>query len=75
MLVKSYQRPNFEGNHSFKLWNAESHVGFRVRGGNVPMTEFIQVSTTVNSKERANKIARKLLDERVASRVQVLSPT
>ena len=38
------------------------------------MTEFIQVSTTVNTKETANKIARKLLDERVASCVQVLGP-
>ncbi len=36
------------------------------------MTEFIQVSTAVDSKERANKIARRLLDERVASCVQVL---
>jgi periplasmic divalent cation tolerance protein len=39
---------------------------------NRPVPEFIQVSTTVDSKERANKIARKLLDERVASCVQVL---
>ncbi|HEX9197126.1 MAG TPA: divalent-cation tolerance protein CutA [Candidatus Bathyarchaeia archaeon] len=38
------------------------------------MTEFIQVSTTVNSKERADKIASKLLDERAASCVQVLGP-
>ncbi len=38
------------------------------------MTEFIQVSTTVNSKEGADKIARKLLDERLASCVQVLGP-
>ena len=38
------------------------------------MTEFIQVSTTVNSKEGANKIARKPLDERLASCVQVLGP-
>src|SRR5437867_11137231 len=38
------------------------------------MTEFIQVSTAVDSKERANKIARRLLDERVASCVQVLGP-
>ena len=38
------------------------------------MTEFIQVSTTVNSKERGDKIARKLLDERLASCVQVLGP-
>ncbi len=37
------------------------------------MTEFIQVSTTVNSK-KADKIARKLLDERFASCVQVLGP-
>src|SRR5438034_11093637 len=38
------------------------------------MTEFVQVSTAVDSKERANKIARRLLDERVASCVQVLGP-
>jgi periplasmic divalent cation tolerance protein len=38
------------------------------------MTEFIQVSTTVNSKETANRIVRKLLDERLASCVQVLGP-
>jgi periplasmic divalent cation tolerance protein len=35
------------------------------------VTEFIQVSTTVNSKERADKIAQKLLGERLASCVQV----
>src|SRR5437016_14589777 len=39
-----------------------------------PMTEFVQVSTAVDSKERANKIARRLLDERVSSWVQVLDP-
>jgi periplasmic divalent cation tolerance protein len=39
-----------------------------------PVTEYIQVSTTVNSKATANKIARKLLDERLASCVQVLGP-
>ncbi len=39
-----------------------------------PVTEFIQISTTVNSKARANKIARRLLDEQVASCVQVLGP-
>ncbi len=38
------------------------------------MTEFIQVSTSVDSEERADKIARRLLDERVASCVQVLGP-
>ncbi len=38
------------------------------------VTEFIQVSGTVNSKEIANRIARKLLDERVTSCVQVLGP-
>jgi periplasmic divalent cation tolerance protein len=38
------------------------------------MTEFIQVSTTVNNKQEAEKIARKLLDERLASCVQVLGP-
>ncbi|SRR6266540_7477569 len=38
------------------------------------MPEFIQVSTTVNSKKKADKIAHRLLDERVASCVQVLGP-
>ncbi len=42
--------------------------------GVVEVTEFIQVSTTVDSKARADKIARRLLDERVASCVQVLGP-
>jgi periplasmic divalent cation tolerance protein len=36
---------------------------------------FIQISTTVNTKERANKIARTLLDERIASCVQIIGPT
>ena len=39
-----------------------------------PLTEFVQVSTAVDNTERANKIARRLLDERVASCVQVLGP-
>jgi periplasmic divalent cation tolerance protein len=38
------------------------------------LIEFIQISTTVNSKQRANKIAHRLLDARVASCVQVLGP-
>jgi periplasmic divalent cation tolerance protein len=38
------------------------------------VTKFIQVSTTVNSKETASKIARKLIDERLSSCVQVLGP-
>jgi periplasmic divalent cation tolerance protein len=38
------------------------------------VTEFIQVSTTVNSKKGANRIARKLLNERVAACVQVFGP-
>jgi periplasmic divalent cation tolerance protein len=39
-----------------------------------PVNEFMQVSTTVNSKQSADKIARKLLDERVTSCVQVFGP-
>ena len=38
------------------------------------MTEFIQVFTTVNSRDNADKIASKLLGERVASCVQVFGP-
>lgn len=37
-------------------------------------TEFIQVSTTVESKERADQIATSLLRARVASCVQVFGP-
>lgn len=36
--------------------------------------KFIQVSTTVDSKARANRIATRLLRERVASCVQVFGP-
>ncbi len=38
------------------------------------MTEFIQVLTTVDTEEIANKIASSLLEERVASCVQVFGP-
>ncbi len=38
------------------------------------MTEFIQVFTTVDSEEKANKIASKLLDDRIAGCVQVFGP-
>jgi periplasmic divalent cation tolerance protein len=38
------------------------------------LARFIQVSTTVNSREAANKISRKLLGERLVSCVQVLGP-
>ena len=38
------------------------------------MTEFIQVFTTVDSEEGANEIASRLLEERVASCVQVFGP-
>ena len=38
------------------------------------MSEFIQVSTTVKSKEKADKIAETLLAERVAGCVQILGP-
>ena len=37
-------------------------------------SKFIQVSTTVDSKARANSIATRLLQERVASCVQVFGP-
>jgi periplasmic divalent cation tolerance protein len=40
----------------------------------VLLTRFIQVSTTVDSREAANKISRELLGERLASCVQVLGP-
>ena len=39
-----------------------------------PTSEFIQVSTTVKSKEKADKIAETLLTERVAGCVQILGP-
>jgi periplasmic divalent cation tolerance protein len=39
-----------------------------------PRSEFIQVSTTVKSKEKADKIAETLLAERVAGCVQILGP-
>jgi periplasmic divalent cation tolerance protein len=38
------------------------------------MTRFIQVTTSVNSKKTADRIARKLLEERLAACVQVLGP-
>ena len=38
------------------------------------MVEFIQVSTTVDRKNRADKIAKRILLERLASCVQVLGP-
>jgi len=38
------------------------------------VTEFTQISTSVNSRERADEIAPKLLDARLANCVQVLSP-
>ena len=38
------------------------------------MNEFIQVFTAVNSRENADKIANKLLGERLASCVQVFGP-
>ena len=37
-------------------------------------TKFIQVSTTVDTAERANRIATKLLNERVAACVQIFGP-
>jgi periplasmic divalent cation tolerance protein len=38
------------------------------------MVEFIQVSTTVKTKEKAEKLAETLLVKRIASCVQVLGP-
>jgi periplasmic divalent cation tolerance protein len=38
------------------------------------MTEFIQVVTTVDTKERADTIARRLLEGRLAGCVQVAGP-
>lgn len=38
------------------------------------MVQFIQVSTTVDRKNRANKIAKQVLLEKLASCVQVLGP-
>ncbi len=54
--------------HSFKLWNI-----FRP-AREIRTAEFIQVSATVNSKRIANKIAVRLLGERVASCVQLVGP-
>jgi periplasmic divalent cation tolerance protein len=75
VLVKSTPTPFSGASHSFKLWRAAGICGNGVcTGGWPPLTEFIQISTAVNSKESANKIARKLLGERVAACVQVLGP-
>lgn len=38
------------------------------------MSEFIQVITSVDSEEKAEEIARKLLEQRLAGCVQVLGP-
>jgi periplasmic divalent cation tolerance protein len=38
------------------------------------MAEFIQVSTTVNTKKKADKIAETLLMKRIAGCVQILGP-
>jgi periplasmic divalent cation tolerance protein len=38
------------------------------------VVEFIQVSTTVDTEERATQVADKLLAERLASCVQILGP-
>ena len=50
------------------------HAGFESQQAIVPVTAFIQVSTSVDSEEQAKKIGRKLLNERVASCVQILGP-
>lgn len=38
------------------------------------MTDFIQVVTTTNSREDADRIARALVEQRVAGCVQILGP-
>lgn len=38
------------------------------------MSEYIQVLTTVDSKEKAEEIARKLLDARLAACIQIIGP-
>lgn len=38
------------------------------------MTDFIQVSTTTNTRENAEKIAKILLERRLAACVQILGP-
>src|ERR1700756_4295791 len=74
VLVNSRSTQQFDADHSFKLWSVTPRVRFKSKIVNCPMTEFIQVSTTVNNKQEAEKIVRKLLDERLASCVQVLGP-
>ncbi len=38
------------------------------------MTDFLQVVTAIDSRERASEIARRLLDRRLAGCVQVSGP-
>ena len=39
------------------------------------MSKFIQILFTINSKEKANEITKKLLEQRAASCVQIIGPT